>query len=125
MGLDGTIRRRDRLPLGTLYDVEQALSSVLPGITFAWTPSGKDWFATAEAGGVTFPDVIKQHFANRPPQRQADFQAEDWSIVFHLGDGEPLEHIDVVLRGETINSSPILDQFLIDMDWEIGFPDVE
>lgn len=107
MGLDGTIKRPDGKPLGTVAAVQQALASAFPGIEFGREPSGAEKLRMAAAKGITFPDILRQHLESRPAQESADYQGAEFSAQFHFGPDEVVQQVDVVLYGTTTASEPM------------------
>ncbi len=104
MGLDGTIKRPDGEPLGTVAAVRQALASAFPGIKFGRKPSGAEKLRIAATQGITFPDILREHFESSPAQEGAEYQGPEFSAQFHFGPDEVVQQVDVVLYGTTTAS---------------------
>jgi hypothetical protein len=107
MGLDATIKRFDGGTLGNLAQVREALAAAFPDIVFDRLPSGTDKIRAAAEQGIVFPDVIRQHLEASPAEEGGDYRGPDFSAEFFLGSAESVDHVAVVLYGNTTASEPI------------------
>ena len=64
MSLDGTIKRPDGRPLGGFADVQSKLGYIFPGVALQRSMSGLEMLQAAEARGVTFPAVLREHMVS-------------------------------------------------------------
>ncbi|MCE9532238.1 MAG: hypothetical protein K8T89_14130 [Planctomycetes bacterium] len=122
MGLDGTIKRHDGKPLGTVAAVQEALASAFPGIKFGREPSGAEKLLMAEAKGVRFPDSLRQHLESSPAQAGADYEGPDFSAQFHFGPNDVVQIVDVVLYGTTTASDPMFARLKEQYGWITTHP---
>jgi hypothetical protein len=99
-----TIRGANHKPLGDLAVVRQQIVASLPGIEFHRDPSGLEKIAAARDAGVEFPDIIRQHMEMQPPQEQAEFKGDGFSLVLFGLEAKHLEVIHVEIRG---NGNPL------------------
>jgi hypothetical protein len=107
MGLDGTIKRADGQPLGSIGEVQQALADVFPGITFGMLPSGQQALEVLSKIGAV-PDVIARHAKSRPAKYGAGYEGQSFSAEFDLGPDGIVRSINLVLRGATNIATPKL-----------------
>ena len=107
MGLDGTIKRADGKSLGSPDLVQSALSEIFPGVTLKRSLSGLEKIRNAEAQGVIFPAILREHTASSPPTYEGTYDGNDFSIEFYMNVAEVLPEVHVVLRGKTTSSDPL------------------
>jgi hypothetical protein len=122
MGLDGTIKRPDGNPLGSLTTVQEALAAAFPGIVVGPLPSGAEQIRAADAQGIVFPDVIRQHLASTPAKQGAEYIGPEFSAQFNLGTGDIVQQVDVVLYGATATSEPMFALLERDFGWITTHP---
>lgn len=122
MGLDGTIKRLDGKPLGTLEEVQRVLQHVFPQIELGTLPSGLDQLRVFEEKGIDLPDVLRKNFESMPAIFAGDYQNEDFSAEFRLGSTEIVQQIDVVLRGTTVASEKYLSKLESEYGWITTHP---
>jgi hypothetical protein len=111
-----TIRRADGGVLGDLAAIRQKFVAAIPGLQFYFEPSGPDKIAAARAIGLEFPDVIRQHFEQRPATEQADYEGDGFSMRFYGFDAQPLSTVYAEVRGNG-NPSPILAALCCPNQW--------
>jgi hypothetical protein len=122
MGLDGTIKRADGKPLGTVAEVQRALAAAFPGIRLGVLPSGAERIRAAAERGVVFPDVIRRHFESAPAQYGGEFEGPDFSAQFNLGAADMVQQVDVVLYGATVASEPMFELLERSHGWVTKHP---
>jgi len=122
MGLDTTIKSRDGLPLGNAETVKSAIAAAFPGVKFGVLPSGVEKIRVMAERGIEFPEVIRAHLESQPAELGGDFQNDQFSAEFFLGSTEPIEHVDAVLRGQTVASEPFLEKLMAMTGWQITHP---
>jgi len=110
MGLDGTIKRLDGKPLGTLQEVQRVMQQVFPQIELGTLPSGLEQLRVFEERKIELPEVLRKNFEKMPAIFAGDYQNEDFSAEFRFGSMEIVQHIDVVLRGTTVASEEYLQK---------------
>lgn len=101
MGLDGTIKRPNGQSLGSFEHVQSVLADIFPNLTLERSLSGLEKLQTAEAQGITFPAVLREHMASAPATYQGDYTGTDFSIEFYADAADIIPELSVVLRGTT------------------------
>lgn len=91
-----TIARPDRLPLGDLAFVRNAVELAMPGVRFFLEPGGLEKMA---ASGIEFPEVLRRHLEDSPATVQGDYEGEGYSVRFFLGAGPEVEDMGAEVRG--------------------------
>lgn len=122
MGLDGTIKRADGLPLGPVTKVQQALSLVFPGIVLGRLPGGAEKVQAAAERGIIFPEILRQHLDSAPGEYGGDYEGPDFSAKFYLGAAEVVQQIEVVLYGATVASEPMFALLEQECGWVTTYP---
>lgn len=122
MGLDGTIKRLDGKPLGTLPEVQQILQRVFPGIELGTLPGGKAQLQYFAEQGIELPEVLRKNYESMPERFAGDFQNADFSAEFQFGSSEIVQQIDVVLRGTTVASEEYLKILETEHGWITTHP---
>jgi hypothetical protein len=112
------IKRLDGLPLGTPQEVSDLIAEAFPGVEFYREPSGQEKLAVLPLG-LEVPEVIRTHFAEAPSSLQADFDAEDYSLRFYLGDEatHTLTTVDVEARGGSRSGMRMLETLTLKTGW--------
>jgi hypothetical protein len=122
MGLDGTIKRADGKPLGPIKDVQEALAAAFPGIILGRLPSGANKIRKAAEMGIEFPEVIRNALEATPVRHGGDYSGPRFSAQFVLGASDTVDHVDVVLYGNTVASEPMFAQLREQFGWETTHP---
>ncbi len=122
MGLDATIKRADGEPLGPVAVVQEALAVAFPGIVLGRLPSGAEKIRVAAERGIVFPDVVRQHLELAPAWYGGDYQGPDFSAQFNLGAAAIVQHVDVVLYGNTAASEPMFELLERQYSWVTTHP---
>lgn len=117
MGLDGTIKRYDGKPLGSIATVQRVLRAAFPGIELGRLPSGAEKIQAAKEKGIEFPDVIRQHLESAPAQYGGDYEGPEFSAQFILGADEVVQQVDIVLYGTTTAVEPMLEFLEREYGW--------
>lgn len=123
MGLDGTIKRADGRPLGTLAEVQDTLSTIFVGIVLGRLPSGAEKIRSAAERGIVFPDFLRQHFESAPASFGGKYEGAEFSAQFSLGSSDVVQEIDVVLYGTTTESDPLFSLLEVRYDWITAYPE--
>jgi hypothetical protein len=122
MGLDGTIKRPDGMPLGEVANVQQALAGAFPGIVLGRLPSGAEKLRAASEQGIVVPEIIRQHLESSPAQNGGDYQGPDFSAQFNLGSSDVVREVDIVLYGNTAESGSMFALLAERYGWVTTFP---
>lgn len=107
MGLDGTTKRPDDQPLGSVAVVQSALADIFPGVTRELSLTGLHQLQTAKAQGIVFPAIIREHMASAPAVYEGDYVGTDFSIEFYAEAADTILEVNVVLRGTTMHCEPL------------------
>jgi hypothetical protein len=102
-----TIRGANGAPVGDMAAVRQQITAAVPAIQFRREPSGLEQIAAARALGIEFPDVLRQHFEQRPATERAEFEGDGFSLVLYGFEAQPLTAIHAEVRGDG-NPVPVL-----------------
>jgi hypothetical protein len=81
-------------PLGERDDVIARFAAALPGVMLQPAP-GPSPEAIAQ-----MPEVLREHFMQRPRQLNADFDGDDFSIQFYANDQPQIESVGAEVRGD-------------------------
>ena len=122
MGLDGTIRRADGRPLGTLDEVRRALVDVFPGIILGQNLSGAERIRIAAERGIEFPEVLRKSLERIPAKFGADYVGPEFSAEFLLGADETVQTVDVVPYGNTVAAEPMFEALTRKHGWITTHP---
>jgi hypothetical protein len=122
MGLEGTIKRRDGRPLGSIAEVQTALSSVFSGVTLHRSLSGIEKLQIATEQGITFPEILREHLASSPSKYEGAYESAEFSVEFYMDDSEVIQEIGVVLRGTTSRSKTFFALLGERFGWIITHP---
>ena len=122
MGLDGTIKRPDGQSLGSFDQVQRVLTDIFPGVALQRSLSGREKLKAAEAQGVTFPAVLRDHMASSPATFEGDFIGAGFSIEFYAEAGETILELSVVLRGTTTRTEPLFALLEERYSWILTHP---
>src|SRR5262245_30131449 len=104
MGLDGTIKRPDGHSLGSFTHVQSVLADIFPGVVLRRYGSGLEKLKAAEAQGIAFPDVLREHMASSPATYEGGYTGAEFSIEFYADAADIIPKLGVVLRGTTTHS---------------------
>ena len=90
---------RDNRALGTFDGLQSLIQSQFPNAAFAWTPSGPEKLQFAKERGIELPASIKEVLQSLPSLLEGVAKGEGWSIMFGLGNAEPVVELIVVPQG--------------------------
>jgi hypothetical protein len=122
MGLDGTIKRPDGQSLGSFAEVQSVLADIFPGVDLQRSLSGLEKLHTAEAHGITFPPVVREHMASAPATYEGDYTGADFSIEFYADVADIIPELGVELRGTTTHSEPLFTLLKERYGWLLTHP---
>lgn len=122
MGLDSTIFRTDGAPLGDRETVVRILRRHFDGAEFGWTASGVDKLAAMKSQGIEPPEILREHLVGQPAKYEGVYDGPGWSAQFFFGDADPIETLDVVLRGETILVTQVIEELVSETGWSVSHP---
>jgi len=122
VGLDSTLKRVDGRPLGSVAEVQHALTVAFPGIVLGRLPSGAEKIRAAAARGVRFPDTVRQHLESTPGRHGGEYEGPGFSAQFNLGAAEIVQQVDVVLYGTTEASEPMFALLEREYGWVMTHP---
>jgi hypothetical protein len=108
MGLNAKIKRRDKMPLGTIAKVQEALSSVFPGLAFRRSLTGAEKLQNLLAENRSVPEVIRTHLLEAPAVYEGSYRGEDFALEFAMPVAEPVLLVNVLIRGTKAASDPFL-----------------
>jgi hypothetical protein len=122
MALEGTIFRADGAPLGDRETVVETLRRHFDGAEFGWTSSGVDKLAAMKSQGIEPPEVLREHLLGQPAKYEGVYDGPEWSAQFFFGNADPIEKLDVVLRGKTNLAIEVIEDFVSKTGWSISQP---
>lgn len=122
MGLDGTIKRADGRPLGTLAEVRRALVDVFPGIVLGQNLSDPERIRIAAERGIEFPEILRKTLERIPAKFGADYVGPEFSAEFVLGADETVQTVDVVLYGNTVAAERMFEALKRKFGWMTTHP---
>jgi hypothetical protein len=108
MGLNAKIHRHDKMPLGTIAEVQQALASVFPGLAFRRSLTGPEKLQNLLAAKQSVPDFVRTHLLAAPPVDEGSFRRENFTLEFSMPVAEPVPFVYVIIHGTKAASDPFL-----------------
>jgi hypothetical protein len=84
----------DQKPLGERNDVIARIAAALPGVILQPAP-GPSPETIAQ-----MPEILREHFARRPRQLNAEFDGDGFSIQFYAQDQPQIASVGAEVRGE-------------------------
>jgi hypothetical protein len=116
-----TIKRSDGGCLGAQADVRAAIERAFPGVQFYREPSGAEKLASLPAG-VEMPEFIRSVWAGQGAKLQGDFDGDDYSLRFYLGEegSTALQSVEVEARGASRPAMPLFEALTLATGWIVA-----
>jgi hypothetical protein len=86
--------------LGDADAVRAEFDALFPGVAWAWTPTGADHLAAADAAGVALPPALRRTLAAQPSCLCGEVTAGGLVATFNLGPGGPVPAVWATLGGD-------------------------
>ena len=118
MALGGSIRRRDRKPLGDAEGVKSRIIEAFPGVDFLLITEPEAW----PAPNSILLRLVSSLWKTRYPHWEGHFEGEEYIAAFQLDAGYDVKVVDVTLYGRgTPNAVGRFDALSERTGWRVKF----
>lgn len=107
MEFEGEIHAASGVSLGHVNAIEATLGSLLPGISFRWTPNGEKTLAEWDSRGIKSPDAIRKHMSSRRSRRVGEWTDGTIEVSVNLGSEQEVQGVKIAISGDDCSGNRV------------------